>query len=320
MSKYLKDIAKFLELECEKDLEITKLLALKEADTNTLSFFHDAKYLNDLKETKAGAVILEEKFVEHLPDGVIALVTNEPYKKMALATSLFAYTPSVDTYEPKLLDGAQVASSVNCGKNVTIGKNSKVMAGCFLGDNVTIGENCIIYPNVTIYHKCKVGNNSIIHSGTVLGSDGFGFVSKDSSNIKFYQIGNVVIEDNVEIGANCTIDRATLGSTIIKSNAKLDNLIQVGHNCQIGEYSIIVSQVGLSGSTIVGQGVVIGGQCGTAGHLKIGDRAMLAARTGVTKDLKGGKVYGGFPATDVKLWRKMQVALIRLAKSSKPKA
>ena len=314
MSKSLKDIAKFLELECEKDLEITKLLALKEADANTLSFFHDTKYLNDLKETKAGAVILEDKFLEHLPNGVVALVTNEPYKKMALATSLFTYTPSVETYEPKLLDGAQIANSVNCGKNVTIGKNSKVMAGCFLGDSVTIGENCIIYPNVTIYHECKIGNNTIIHSGTVIGSDGFGFVSKDSSNTKFYQIGNVVIQDNVEIGANCTIDRATLGSTIIKSNAKLDNLIQVGHNCQIGEYSIVVSQVGLSGSTMVGQGVVIGGQCGTAGHLKIGDRAMLAARTGVTKDLEGGKVYGGFPATDIKLWRKMQVALLRLAK------
>ena len=314
MSKSLKEIAKFLDIECEKDLVISKLLALKEADENTLSFFHDAKYLNDLKETKAAAVILEKKFVEYLPEGVLALVTNEPYKKMALATSMFSYTPSVSTFEPKLLDNAEVASSVNCGKNVTIGKNSKVMAGSFLGDEVSIGENCIIYPNVTIYHECKIGNNTIIHSGTVIGSDGFGFVSKDSSNTKFYQIGNVVIEDNVEIGANCTIDRATLGSTIIKSNAKLDNLIQIGHNCQIGEYSIIVSQVGLSGSTIVGQGVVIGGQSGTAGHLKIGDRAMLAARTGVTKDLEGGKVYGGFPATDVKIWRKMQVALLRLAK------
>jgi len=314
MSKSLKEIAKFLDLECSKDLEINSLLALKDADCNTLSFFHDAKYLNDLKTTKAAAVILEEKYAKELPDGAIALITDEPYKKMALATSLFAYTPSVECFKATLAEGAQIANSVNCGKNVTIGKNSKVMAGTFLGDNVEIGENCIIYPNVTIYHECKIGNNTIIHSGTVIGSDGFGFVSKDSSNTKFYQIGNVVIEDNVEIGANCTIDRATLGSTVIKSNAKLDNLIQIGHNCEIGEYSIIVSQVGLSGSTIVGQGVVIGGQCGTAGHLKIGDRAMLAARTGVTKDLEGGKVYGGFPATDVKLWRKMQVALLRLAK------
>ncbi len=317
MSKSLKEIASFLELECSRDLEITKLLTLKEANSNTLSFFHDPKYLNDLKTTKAGAVILQQKYLEHLPKGVVALVTDEPYKKMALATSLFAYRPTVETFEPQLSDDAKVAKSVNCGRGVKIGKNSKVMAGCFLGDDVEIGANCIIYPNVTIYHKCKIGNNTIIHSGTVIGSDGFGFVSKDSSNTKFYQIGNVVIEDNVEIGANCTIDRATLGSTVIKSNAKLDNLIQVGHNCQIGEYSIIVSQVGLSGSTTIGQGVVIGGQSGTAGHLKIGDRAMLAARTGVTKDLEGGKIYGGFPAVEIRLWRKIQAALMRLAKKAK---
>jgi len=314
MSKSLKDIAKFLELECINDLEINNLSTLKDATPNSLSFFHDAKYLNDLQTTKAGAVILQEQYAKHLPDGAIALITNEPYKKMALATSLFAYKPSVKTYPPTLLENAQVASSVNCGKNVTIGKNSTIMAGVFLGDNVTIGENTVIYPNVTIYNDCHIGDNCIIHSGTVIGSDGFGFVSKDSSNTKFYQIGNVIIENNVEIGANCTIDRATLGSTIIKSNAKLDNLIQIGHNCEIGEYSIVVSQVGLSGSTIVGQGVVIGGQCGTAGHLKIGDRAMLAARTGVTKSLEGGKVYGGFPAVEIKTWRKMQAALMRLVK------
>ena len=314
MQKSLKEIAKFLDLKVSKDINISNLSTLKEANKDSLSFFHDPKYLNDLKNTKAAAVILQEEYLKYLPKDTIALITNEPYKKMALATSLFAYTPSVETYEPKLEENAKVANSVNCGKNVKIGKNSKVMAGCFLGDNVEIGENSVIYPNVTIYHNCKIGSNCIIHSGTVIGSDGFGFVSKDSSNIKFYQIGNVVIEDSVEIGANCTIDRATLGSTIIKSNAKLDNLIQVGHNCQIGEYSIIVSQVGLSGSTILGKGVVMGGQCGTAGHLKIGDRAMLAARSGVTKDLEGGKVYGGFPAVEIKLWRKIQAALMRLAK------
>jgi len=316
MSKSLKEIANFLNLECNSDLEITKLSTLKEANENSLSFFHDSKYLNDLKTTKAGAVILEEKYANLLPEKVVALITNEPYKKMALATSLFAYVPSVETYEPTLLEGAKIANSVNCGKNVTIGKNSVVMAGVFLGDSVKIGENCIIYPNVTIYHECKIGSDITIHSGTVIGSDGFGFVSKDSSNTKFYQIGNVVVEDGVEIGANCTIDRATLGSTIIKANAKLDNLIQIGHNCEIGEYSIIVSQVGLSGSTKVGKGVVIGGQCGTAGHLEIGDRAMLAARTGVTKSIEGGKIYGGFPAVEIKQWRKMQAALMRLVKKS----
>ena len=313
-------LAQLIGVECKSRLEIENLATLRDANESSLSFFHDAKYLDDLKSTKAGAVILEKKYVEYLPQETIALITDEPYKKMALATAEFAYKPSCETYEPQLGEGSRISQSVQCGKGVVIGKNSIIMAGVFLGDGVTVGDNTIIYPNVTIYHGCKVGSNVTIHSGTVIGSDGFGFVSKDQSNTKFYQIGNVVIEDSVEIGANCTIDRATLGSTIIRSNAKLDNLIQIGHNCEIGDYSVIVSQVGLSGSTIVGKGVVIGGQCGTAGHLKIGDRAMLAARTGVTKSLEGGKIYGGFPAVEIKLWRKMQAALMRLVKSSKPKA
>ncbi len=316
----LNELAKLIGLECDSTLVIENLATLKEATPKSLSFFHDAKYIDDLKDTKAAAVILKEEYLDHLPEGVVALVTDEPYKKMALATKLFAYKPSTDTFEPQLGEGSTISENAYCGKGVVIGKNSTIMAGVFLGDGVSIGDNTIIYPNVTIYHGCKVGSNVTIHSGTVIGSDGFGFVSKDHSNTKFYQIGNVVIEDSVEIGANCTIDRATLGSTVIKSNVKLDNLIQIGHNCEIGDYSVIVSQVGLSGSTIVGKGVVIGGQCGTAGHLKIGDRAMLAARTGVTKSLEGGKIYGGFPAVEIKLWRKMQAALMRLVKSSKPKA
>jgi len=310
----LKEIAKSIGLECKEDIEINNLLALKEAKSDSLSFFHDSKYLDDLKNTKAGAVILEEQYLEYLPKDCIALVTANPYRKMAEATALFAYKPSAKTYEPTVGENCDIASSVNFGKNVKVGDNTTIMPGCYIGDNVEIGSNTLIYPNITIYHNCIIGSNVTIHSGTVIGSDGFGFVSKDSSNAKFYQIGNVIIEDNVEIGSNCSIDRATLGSTIIKANAKLDNLIQVGHNCEIGEYSIIVSQVGLSGSTKLGVGVVMGGQSATAGHLSIGDRAMLAARSGVTKSLEGGKIYGGFPAVDIKMWRKMQAAIARLVK------
>jgi len=314
MSKSLKEIASYLNLEAKKDIKIKNLLPLKEAKENSLSFFHDSKYLNDLKNTKAGAVILEEKYLEYLPKDVIALVTSNPYKKMAEATALFAYKPSSKTYKPSTKENCDISSNSNFGKNVKVGKNTTIMPGCYIGDNVEIGDNCLIYSNVTIYHNCIIGSNVTIHSGSVIGSDGFGFVSKDSSNTKFYQIGNVVIEDFVEIGSNCSIDRATLGTTKIKANAKLDNLIQVGHNCEIGEYSIIVSQVGLSGSTKLGAGVIMGGQSATAGHLEIGDRAMLAARSGVTKSLEGGRVYGGFPAVDIKIWRKMQAALMRLVK------
>jgi len=313
----LSKIANFLGIKINNDIDIDSLLTLKEAMPNSLSFFHNEKYLDELKHTKAGAVILEEKYLEFLPKDTIALITNEPYKMMAKATSLFAYKPNVTKGIPLLEKGAKVSENANFGQNVKIGKNSIVMAGSYLGDNVEIGENTIIYPNVTIYHGCKIGNRCTIHSGTVIGSDGFGFVSKDNSNEKFYQIGNVVIEDDVEIGSNCTIDRAALGKTIIKSNAKLDNLIQIGHNCEIGQYSIIVSQVGLSGSTKLGNGVVMGGQSATAGHLEIGDKAIIAARGGVTKSLEGGKIYGGFPAIDINLWRKTQAVIMRLVKKSK---
>lgn len=306
----LSQICKSVNAKCEKEIEIKGLATLKEASSSQLSFFHDAKYKNDLLSSKAGAIFVKEEDASLVPASSIAIIVKDPYEAMAKASAFFAYQPSVKTFEPTLKEGAQLAKGVYCGKNVVIGKNSKIFSGVYLGDNVTIGDNTIIYPNVTIYHNCKIGNNVTIHSGTVIGSDGFGF----AQNIKFYQIGNVVIEDNVEIGSNCTIDRAALGSTIIKANVKMDNLIQVGHNCEIGEGSIIVSQVGLSGSTILGKGVVMGGQSATAGHLKIGDRAMLAARSGVTKSLEGGKVYGGFPAVEIKLWRKMQAALMHLVK------
>jgi UDP-3-O-[3-hydroxymyristoyl] glucosamine N-acyltransferase len=314
MSISLKEIAASIDVECSRDLKIENLLSLKDATPASLSFFHDSKYLSQLKETKAGAVILQEKYAKYLPKESIAIITDNPYRKMAEATKHFAYKPSAKSYEASYDNSCDIAQNIVFGKDVKIGNNCTIMPNCYIGDGVEIGANSIIYPNVSIYYNSKIGSNVTIHSGTVIGSDGFGFVSKDNSNAKFYQIGNVVIEDNVEIGSNCSIDRATLGSTVIKANAKLDNLIQVGHNCEIGEYSIIVSQVGLSGSTKLGMGVVMGGQSATAGHLSIGDRAMLAARSGVTKSLEGGKVYGGFPAVDIKLWRKMQASIMRLVK------
>ncbi len=297
----------------EKDIEIKNLSTLSEATASSLSFFHNEKYKKELKNTKAAAIFIQDKFKDLVPSSSIAIIVDEPYKMIAKVTELFKYKPSIDTFEPILEENVKVAKSANFGKNVKIGKNSIIMAGVYLGDNVEIGENCIIYPNVTIYYNCKIASNVTIHSGTVIGSDGFGF----ANDVKFYQIGNVVIGDNVEIGSNCSIDRAALGSTKIESNVKMDNLIQIGHNCEIGEGSIIVSQVGLSGSTILGKAVIMGGQSATAGHLKIGDKAILAARSGVTKSLLGGKIYGGFPAVDIKLWRKMQVVLMRLVKKNK---
>ena len=185
------------------------------------------------------------------------------------------------------------------GEKVTIGNNSKIFPSTYIGDGVSIGDNSIIHPGVKIYHDCKIGNHVTIHAGTVIGSDGFGFAPQpDGSFKKVPQIGNVVIEDHVEIGANATIDRATIGSTLIRVGAKLDNLIQIAHNVEVGNSTVIAAQAGVSGSTRIGKGVMIGGQAGLVGHIQVGDGAKINAQSGVSKSLEPGKAVTGSPAYD----------------------
>jgi UDP-3-O-[3-hydroxymyristoyl] glucosamine N-acyltransferase len=185
------------------------------------------------------------------------------------------------------------------GENVKVGNNTKIYPNAYVGDNVIIGDNCILHPGVKIYHDCVLGNHVIIHGGAIIGSDGFGFAPMgDGSFKKIPQIGNVQIEDQVEIGANTTIDRATIGSTIIKSGAKLDNLIQVGHNAEIGNSTVIAAQAGISGSTKIGNRVMIGGQAGIVGHIQLGDGAKVNAQSGVSKSIEPGKAVTGSPAYD----------------------
>jgi UDP-3-O-[3-hydroxymyristoyl] glucosamine N-acyltransferase len=189
------------------------------------------------------------------------------------------------------------------------------MAGAYIGDFSTVGSNTIIYPSATIYHHTQIGENCIIHAGAVIGSDGYGFAhTKTGEHIKIYQNGNTIIEDDVEIGANSTIDRAVFGSTYIRRGTKLDNLVQIGHNCDIGEHTLMAGQAGIAGSTSMGRNVVMGGQSGTAGHLHIGDFATVAGKGGVTKSLKGGEVYAGFPAIRHSVWLKLQAKISRLVK------
>ena len=299
----------------EKDCEIERLATLDSAKEGELSFFHSEKYLSQLSATKASAVILEERYAQRLPEGCIALVTDEPYLKLALVSALFAHTPGVSSDEPLLGEGCEIDPSVRFGRAVKVGRGTVLMAGSYIGDGVEIGEDCVIHPNVTIYHGSRIGDRCTIHSGTVIGSDGYGFAhTADGRHIKIHQLGNTVLQDDVEIGANCCIDRGAIGDTVIRRGTKIDNLVQIGHNCDIGENSLIVAQVGISGSSILGRNVVMGGQSATAGHLKIGDFATVAARGGVTKSLEGGKVYGGFPAVEFKVWKRMQAALSRLVK------
>ncbi|BCD62165.1 UDP-3-O-[3-hydroxymyristoyl] glucosamine N-acyltransferase [Nitratiruptor sp. YY08-26] len=313
----LSDIAKQYDLELVgEDKEIHSLAALQDAKEDQLSFLENKKYLNALKKTQAGAVIVKKEFLSLLPKGVSALISEEPYLTLAYISKLFAKEPmSKSGKEPQIGNNCTIAQNVSIGFNTVIGDNVTLMPGVVVGENVTIGDNTLIYPNVTIYRDCHIGKNCIIHAGTVIGSDGYGFAhTKNGRHIKIYQNGNVIIEDDVEIGANCAIDRAVFGSTIIKKGTKIDNLIQIGHNCIVGENVLMAGQSGLSGSTIVGKNVTIGGQAATAGHLTIGDYAVIAARGGVTKSIPGGKVYSGFPLMEHKQWLKLQALLVRLLK------
>ncbi len=272
----------------QKDIEIEAIKDLSRAGKNDLSFITSKKYIDDLKKTKAGAIFVTKDFLNFVPKNSIALLCDDPYLYMAYASRYFRKDLLSKEYiEPKIDSSAIVSDKATIGSNSKIGANCTILSGAVIGENVTIGKNCTIYPNVTIYNDTIIADNCTIHAGSVIGSDGFGYAhTKDGRHIKIYHNGNVIIEDDVEIGANCTIDRAVFGSTVIKRGSKIDNLVQIGHNCIIGENSILVSQVGLSGSTELGRNVVMGGQSATAGHLKIGDFATIAARGGVSKSRK----------------------------------
>ncbi|MCH9740266.1 MAG: UDP-3-O-(3-hydroxymyristoyl)glucosamine N-acyltransferase [Epsilonproteobacteria bacterium] len=293
-----------------EDIEIDGLHTLSEATSTQLSFFNSSKYINQLSETKAAAVLIEAKYADLLPENTIALITDEAYLKLALASKFFAHKIETQGEEPTVGEGCDIDERASFGKGVVLGDNVTIMAGAYVGDNSTIGSNTLIYPNVTIYHHSKIGERCTVHSGTVIGSDGYGFAhTKMGEHIKIYQNGNAVIEDDVEIGANCVIDRAVFGTTYIRRGTKLDNLIQIAHNCDVGEHSLFASQVGLAGSTTTGRNVVMGGQSASAGHLHIGDFATIAGKGGVTKSLEGGKTYAGFPAINHKVWLRIQAKL-----------
>ncbi len=313
----LKEISKTLNLEINEQIEITSLNTLLDSNENELTFLENKKYLNDLSKTKAAAVLIKEEFSEHVPNGTITVICEEPYLCLAYISKLFA--PKLiekDGDEALISENTVIMPNVYLGKNTIIGKNTTIMAGSYIGDNVTIGENTIIYPNVTVYRDCTIGDDCIIQSGTVIGSDGFGFANtKDGKYIKIYQNGNVTIGNDVEIGSNCTIDRAVFKSTIIEDGVRLDNLVHIAHNCKIGRGSILVSQVGLSGSTTLNQYVVMGGQSGTAGHLEIAAFSTIAARGGVTKTItEPKKSWAGFPLMGHREWLKLQGRIAKLLK------
>ena len=313
----LQEIVEFIGLNNQDEIEITGLNTLLDSNENQLTFLENKKYINDLKDTKAAAVLVTRENANEVPVGTIALICDEPYLNLAKVSKLFA--PNVvemDGEKPLIGGGTKVMPNVYIGKDSVVGSDCTIMAGAFIGDNVKIGNNTIIYPNVTVYRDCTIGNDCIIHAGTVIGSDGFGFANtKDGKYIKIYQNGNVTIGNDVEIGANCAIDRAVFNSTIIEDGVRIDNLVHIAHNCKIGRGSILVGQVGLAGSTILNAYVVMGGQSAAAGHLEIAPFTTIAARGGVTKSItEPKKSWAGFPLFEHKQWLKLQGKISNLLK------
>ncbi len=314
----LRECAKIINAEFEgENFEVTKMNTLKDATSSEISFVANAKYVKDIQDSKAGAIIIHKNMREYVPSTAVALVVENPYWEMATLSKHFA-PPIEDSSlgEPKIGEGSVVSPKAEIAKGAVIGKNCTIMAHVYVGANAVIGDNTILYPSVTIYRDCEVGSNCIIHANTTIGSDGFGFATnRFGEHRKIYQNGNVIVEDDVEIGSSSAVDRAVFGSTLIKHGVRIDNLVQVGHNCIIGEYSVLVAQAGIAGSTTMGRNVVMGGQSAAAGHLSIAPFSTMAARSGVTKSIQeSGLTFAGFPLMEHKLWLKLQGKIARLIK------
>ena len=285
------------------DAEVYKLAKIEEGTTGSLTFLANTKYANYLYSTSATIVIVNKSYeLENELKATLIKVDDayssfskllEYYNQVKLMKSGIEQ-PSVISEGVTYGDDLYLGSFCYIGKNVSIGNNVKIYPNSFIGDNVVIGDGCVFFAGVRIYSETEIGNHVTIHSGTIIGSDGFGFApQEDGSFTKIPQIGNVVIEDDIEIGANTTVDRATMGSTIIRKGVKLDNQIQVGHNVEIGENTVIAAQTGIAGSTKIGKNGMIGGQVGFAGHITVGNNVRIKAKSGVTKNVKDGEVLQG---------------------------
>lgn len=308
--KDLKFLCEYLEIECEKNIVIKALNSLSLANNEELSFA--LKNNDELANTKAAAVLVNKALKDYVPKNSLAIVVDDAKLAFAKLSKLFAKELLSNAKNAIVGKNCNIMPNVHLGSNSVIGDECIIMSGAFVGDNVKIGNKCIIYPNVVIYNDTKIGNNCIFHANSVIGSDGFGYASSIKGHTKIYHNGFVEIEDNVEIGSCVCIDRAVFDKTLIKSGSKIDNLVQIGHNCEIGNNCIIVSQTGLAGSSKLGSFVIMGGQSATSGHLSIKDGCIIAARGGVSKSLTESKTYGGFPIMEQKEWLRMQAKLKRI--------
>lgn len=311
------------------DAQVSDVAALDTAGPGQLSYCESAKFKAALERTRASVVLVAEVLAASVPQDAVAVVCAHPALGFAkVATALYPNAgltwphskPPVHAIAPsaRVGEGSVLAPGVFVGEGVEIGDDCVIGPGSVIGRGVRIGHKAVIGPHVSISHAL-IGDRCTIHAGTRIGQDGFGFVGGAWGHFKIPQLGRVIIQDDVEIGANTAIDRGALGDTVIGEGTKIDNLVQIGHNTRVGRRAIIVSQVGISGSCEIGDHAVLGGQVGVADHLKIGAGAFVAAKAGVTGSLDGGQVYGGFPAKPVGQWRREMGALALLVKNRRKK-
>jgi len=304
------------------ETKITAAADIMVAKENQITVLSSPKYAKYLKDSKAAACFISDKFsTADAPEGLALLVCSDPeicFLNAVTALYPAKIIPAKIAQQTVIADNVKLGDSIHIGvftsieEGCDIGDNSKIFAHVQIGSNVKIGKNCHIYPQVVIYDNTKIADNVIIHSGSVIGADGFGYKYRDNQHIKVPHVGNVIIEDSVEIGANTCIDRGALGSTVIGAGSKIDNLVQLGHNNKVGRNVIICGQSGISGSCTIEDGAILAGSAGIADHVTIGKQAVIMARSGVSQDIKPKTQVFGFPAKERKIaWREL-AALTKL--------
>lgn len=324
-----KQIASLLNgtIEGNENESVSALAKIEEGKKGSLCFLSNALYTPYLYETNASIVIINHSLELDKPvkPGCTLIRVDDAYTSFAKLLEIYYETkqnkkgieqPSFISPSASVGEGCYIGAFAYIGEHVTIGKNVKIFPHCYIGDNTTIGDNCIFYSGVKIYHECVIGNQCTIHASSVIGSDGFGFAPSSENNYKKVpQIGNVVIEDYVEIGSNTSIDRATMGSTIIRKGVKLDNLIQIAHNVEVGENTVMAGGAFIAGSTKIGKNVMIGGQAGVVGHIKIADGVKIAGQSGVGSTIdKEGEIVQGSPAFAIGEYKRSYVLFRGLQK------
>ncbi len=318
--KTLEEIARIVDGQVRGDgsVRIDGIRPLQEAGGGDLSFLANPRYKRQIETTKAVAILVGR---DVRADGKNLLVVPDPYRTLGVLMRLF-YPPETHAagVSPSAVveEGAEVSAEATLCPHVYVARGAKIMRravlhpGVYIGEEAVVEEDSILHPNVAVYRGCRIGKRVILHAGVVVGSDGFGFAAPGTNNEKIPQIGIVQIDDDVEIGANTTIDRGTFGRTWIRQGAKIDNLVQVAHNVVIGENSIVAAQTGISGSAKIGRGVLVGGQTGIVGHITIGDGSMIAARSGIHKDVPPGSVVAGAPHKPHREWLRTEACIAKL--------